>query len=532
MEYRKKIHNLLRTEGCIKIGENYRFGRKTPIGRLKSLTYLNEKVFIPEDMVEEALVYLDEELERIEKERTADSGKPTMEEWKDGDPFPEFCTAYEMAMLLFSTLKVTTSGNFAYDEKRGVPIWMKHINSSLVPTDRVKEHDLRAGLAEEKRRQNSQKTEEEKERGPKITVDDILVFRHSVMDVIRKQERDRIIGLLKYDKSVRVKGMKELALFVKKYMAPKKSDHSDKMHTLHVCMIAHWIWQVKRKLNGRATVYEIALIFLGRQGIGKSYSTNRITSVVEGLSTPASVSNVVDDRETRRWENYYIAFMDEISKEKKESLAKLKDWITKKEAEFRPLYANSSEICEKNAQAIGTTNFPLNSILKDPTGMRRFWEIPSDQKQNVLFDGMEKIDFTLIWKAVDENSDVGYYGPESIGKDFYKEIVDIQNSSRDKSPVEEYLCLHNYVNLQGFVNPDKNKKWFSVDDIKIEFNAWASQNGWGEYTPKAVRMELGTLHLEMKRGTSNKMMVEMNIPEDMQPENELTEQEELGFGNE
>jgi len=161
--------------------------------------------------------------------------------------------------------------------------------------------------------------------------------------------------------------------------------------------------------------------------------------VVDDLSTPANVSILVDERETRRWENYFIAFLDEISKESKDSLSKLKDWVTKTESEFRPMYSNNSESCDKNAQAIGTSNFPLSSILKDPTGMRRFWEIPSEQIMNVLFKGMDDIDWLMILRAVDDTNDFGYYGPDSIGAEYYEEIIQIQNNARDKTPVEEYL---------------------------------------------------------------------------------------------
>ena len=514
-------------------GTTYKFGKKKPITRTAAMLHLVEVVNIPDQYSVDAIAYLDEVVKEIEakkKIRMSDDCRPDFLTYVDGGTFPEFLEPIDMAALLFGGLEVATSGTLKFSESRGIPKWISRVNPSLTVRDRVKEHDIRAGVASEIRRYKKGRSEEEKKCQHTFTVDEVVACRDSVTSTIRHNTLQGITERIKYDKGCVKPGMKELERFIEYYHSPKSSDHSTRMHRLHQSMICHWIWLVKRRLNKLPTVYEIALVFLGRQGVGKSFSVRRMTEVVSDLSTPASVSNLVDERETRRWENYYIAFLDEISKESKDSLSKLKDWVTRTESEFRPLYSNSSEGCDKNAQAIGTSNFPLASILKDPSGMRRFWEIPSDQEKSKIFTGMETIDWELIYKAIDESNNLGYYGPDSLGGKFFEEITEIQNAARDKSPVEEYMYTENYVDIHGIVRDDIDKKYFSITQLREDFNIWTEMNGWGQYTPKAFRLELLNMHLELKRGAGNDLTVELNIPSKLKKVNTLADKE-IGFND-
>jgi len=510
----------------------YRFGKKKPMKRVAAMLYLVETMHIPDEYAMDAIQYLDDSSEaknkQMQNEAPDESDRPTIDTYKDGDIFPEYLEPIDMAMLLFTGFEVATSRTLKFSRKLGVPQWMIRVNPSLTVSDRVKEHDVRAGVGAEIRRYKRFRSEAEKKSGHTFTVDEVMVCRESVTSTIRAETLDNIVEELKFDPEMEEDGQAEIARFLKLYNTPKESEHTKQVRKLHRAMISHWIWQVKRRINKKPTVFEIALVFLGRQGIGKSFSTRKMTEVVSDLSTPASVSNLVDERETRRWENYYIAFLDEISKETKDSLAKLKDWVTKTESEFRPLYMNSSEGCDKNAQAIGTSNFPLATILKDPSGMRRFWEIPSDQEKSRIFKGMEDIDWELIYKSIDENEDLGYYGPHSKRPKLYDEVVAIQNAARDKSPVEEYLFNEDYVDINGSIDTGTETKWFTLKELREDFDLWTEQNGWGQYTPKAFRLELQNMHLDVRKGSGNALVVELNVPEKLKDLNNA-DVEEIGF---
>lgn len=531
--YKPIINSIVASsENSFQSGISYKFGRKKSLNRIEMMLELTQKHGVPITDATDAMVYMDEAITRNNQlnaeQKTMDDRPVSLADWEDGDMFPEWITPIQMAVLLFTRFEVSTSGTLKFSPTMGVPRWILAVNPGMKVTDRVKEHDVKSGLGEEIRRFRRQRSKEEKEAGHTVSVEEVSTCRDSVTSNSCRLAKEIIAKEIAYDKKIRGKGSKELMSFLKKYNAPETSDHSEKMHMLHFTMICQWLWQVKRRLNGLPTSFQIALIFLGRQGIGKSFATKRIISVIGDLATPANISNLVDERETRRWEKYYVAFLDEVSKESKDSLAKLKDWVTKEESEFRPLYSNSSEACDKNAQAIGTSNFPLTSILKDPSGMRRFWEIPSDQLKNVLFDGMEKIDWKTVYQMIDETNPEGYYGPNSIGKAYYEEIVAIQNSARDKSPVEEYLYMHNNLDINGDVRDDLEKEWVDLGELRDKFNFWSTENAWGEYTPKAFRNELQSMHLPLKRKTGNKLFVELNCPDELKTENEINEKE-IGF---
>lgn len=517
-------------------GRTYRFGRKKPKSKMEAMMYLNTELGIPDDEAMEAIQYMDtlitKKLEVADEYQEADE-KPSLDRYVDGGPFPEWLEPVDMATLLFRCFSVAPSGVLLYNKNLGVPKWILRVNPSITPNKKVKEHDIKAGLIQELRRFRKGRSEAEKKANHSISIEEIMSSRDSVTSDIREETIAGIIEEVKYDKTLSKKGLTELDRFIDLYKVPPDNDHTTRIRRLHTVMICHWIWQVKRRLNSLPTVNEICLVFLGRQGIGKSYSARKMTEVILDLATPASVTNLVDERETRRWEKYYIAFLDEISKESKDSLSKLKDWVTRIDAEFRPLHTNHTESCDKNAQAIGTSNFPLASVLKDPTGMRRFWEINSDQEKSKILDGMDNIDWLLIYRSIDESHPYGYYGQMSLGKKYHEEIVNIQNDTRDKSPVEEYLYDHNYVDIHGGIVDTVAKEFMDIGDLRDDFNIWSEQNGWGTYTIKAFRLELKNLHLEMKRSTGNRLKVELNDPTELTNVNEIepTLDKKVGFND-
>ncbi len=443
-----------------------------------------------------------------------ESDRPTPDSWRPGMPYPEYLEPIEMAKLLFGQLEVSPSGCFVFSEKKGVPSWLLSVGPSLTVKSTIKEFDIKAGVSAEVRKYKKFRTEDERKCQHTMSVQEVLENQNSCAGEMRRVTLRRIANEIAFDKKLKNKGAAELVKFIKQYNVPKvhKETECDEMVRLHFLMLCHFLWCVKRRLNGKRTVFEIMPVFLGRQGIGKSFSATRISEAIPNIATKAKIKELTDTRETRRWENYFLAFLDEVSKETKDSLATLKEWITKIDGEFRPLNTNSSEYCLKNAQAIGTSNFPLSTILKDASGMRRFWEIPSDQPANTLLKGMENIDWILIYKSINENNEMGYYGPDSLGKDYYDQITAIQNLSRDRSPVEIFLADHGFMCEEGGLDPNREKIWFPVVKMREAFNAWADAQTWGKYTSKAFSNELSSLYMEKKVGSGNKLVVELNAP--------------------
>lgn len=490
----------------------YRFGKGNTriLNSLEAAAKVCSLCIIPPELGFEAVGYLNEQIKVTTAVREArDFNKPTQESWKDGDNFPEFASPIEIARLLFGQIGVSTSGTLRF--KGTVPKWLYHVNRSLTPSHRVKEYDIMAGLAEEMRRFRRGLSESEKEARHTVTAAEVLSMRGSVVAETKDATRLKYIEMLKYTDEISGDGKREVMRFLKLYSAPTTSEDKTitNMRQLHATMIFHWIWLVKRRLNKLPTKYEICLVFLGAQGVGKSYVARRIKDVLPDLSTDTEVAAIVDERETPRWENYYIAFLDEISKESRDSLAKLKGWITSTDAEFRPMRTNDSEECDKNAQALGTSNFPLTTILKDTSGMRRFWEVPSNQERSKTFEGMDTIDWELIYRSVDEDNSNGYYGKDLM---FYDNIVEVQEASRDKSVVEEFLHDRYMINEKGQIEQTVETLTFSVHDLLKEYNEWCADHRWGSTRATTFRDALRALSLTVRPGASNKLCVSLNDP--------------------
>ena len=479
---------------------SYKFGKgnASVLQSLDAAKWLCNKLGIHQDLGVDALAYLDECVILNQKNREEkENNRPTVEDWQEGDLYPEWLSPIQFTTLLFSLLDVTPSGTWMYKKK--VPKWIKTINRSVKSGEQVKQYDINAGITEALRNWRRKQTDDEKKASLSITSDQIKECIPSVQSKMRKGTL-RKIGLdVKFDDTV---GDSELKSFLRLYKAKGDINH-------HTTMLKHWVWNVKRRLYGKSTRFETCVLFLGRQGIGKSYIGEKLNQAFQNFLTYATVKDIEDTRETPRWENYRIAFFDEMSKESKESLAKLKFWVTASTITYRPMKTNTDEVCDKNAQGIGTTNFPVAHILKDASGMRRFWEIPSDQPKNVIFKGMDEVDWIEIFQSVDEDKDEGYFGP---GLKYYEEITEVQDNSRDKTPVEEYLYYYNLVDHEGTTHPDVSTRKFMIKELRDNFKDWCEDQGWGKYNIKSFKNELVNLGLHVSKGRANATYVTLNDP--------------------
>jgi len=515
--YKKRIHGIVHNPRANFTGDVYIFpGKKKELTRFQAKAALIETENFPEAIVDEAMDLMDREIglfREAKQSRIANDNRPDdFTKWKDGDMFPEFCEPKDMAIMLFSQFGTTPAGVLEYLPS-GVPKWISDVAPSITPSMSVKEHDVIAGVNSEMRRYRREMSDSEKKSKHTFNVEQILIYRKSVMSTMQLHTLNVLADRLKFEKKYKGRGSREIDKLVSRLSIPEKFGNCTNYREICAQMIKHHIWEVKRGMIFKPTKNQFCLTILGRQGIGKSYAMDKMASPVDKLSTNAIVADLSDPRQTPRWEQFRVIKLDEISKENKTSMASFKEFITSAKRVHRPLFTNATEECPKWAACIATSNFPLVSSLKDNSGMRRHFELQCMQEANVLFSGLDDLDYALMYRGIDEDLEYGYYGERSEGKKLFKTIIEIQDATRDHSPVEEFLMDKYYVDGKGLIPADSKTKWIALEDLLGPLNIWSDSRGWKKFTPKYLRSCVSDMHLAMERKTGNRWFVKLLIPE-------------------
>lgn len=208
----------------------------------------------------------------------------------------------------------------------------------------------------------------------------------------------------------------------------------------------HFIWQVKRKIFGKKVYDHLMPIIYGSQGIGKSEAIKRFLSPLDGLWIEGKFTDLIDDRNSKFFESNYIMFFDEMKGATKADIEEIKERITADFIKFRLLYSHNMMRVENNCTFIGTSNKPVSLLIRDESGMRRFYEI--EILGNCDWDEINKIDYLAIWKDVDESLDKPFISA------CRKEIKEQQEANRDKNSVEQWIEEKNLAvgNIKSEVN--------------------------------------------------------------------------------
>jgi predicted P-loop ATPase len=175
--------------------------------------------------------------------------------------------------------------------------------------------------------------------------------------------------------------------------------HSD----LDIAVLKHFVWQVKRKLYEAEVEHHLMPIFCGsQQGTGKSVAVRKLLRPIQQFKDePTNLAIVGDERQAFRFARSFVLFFDEMAKATKADMESFKNIITQPRASWRSLGSNRRRVETNRATCIGTSNYPLASIIVDPTGSRRFYELPCSDRMD--WSAINAIDYTRLWQSVDEN---------------------------------------------------------------------------------------------------------------------------------
>ena len=241
-------------------------------------------------------------------------------------------------------------------------------------------------------------------------------------------------------------------------------------------VLYHWIWKIKYKMQRYLGIksplakdymlYEpIAPVLYGGQGVGKTVIITKLTKPFKDagiLGAPTTVSlfeNYTFDMISRN----FIMVLDDFEQIEKSKIPVMKSIISGEERTGRQKGDQSAKSFKSVASFIFATNEPLNDMIPDTTGNRRFFEIEVKKS----FEALETRDFLTVWKSVDENS------PPISNAEFEKYVKPIQEKNKKLTRQQEFINEFQLVAVD-YEKQDANKKYFIVPTstlIKI-YSEW------------------------------------------------------------
>ena len=181
---------------------------------------------------------------------------------------------------------------------------------------------------------------------------------------------------------------------------------SDPTITMHVLM--HFIYQVKLKsIGGTVDRPLMAVIFNAIQGCGKTHFTTCFLSpLMELCPAPVALSDLVDIRSADIF-SFPALLVDDMEQLRGRVVALLKAILTNRALSRRKLFSSALLQSRQCATLIGTSNHPVEQLIPDDTGHRRFvtlhfrnGEIKKGGDPEV-WKAVSETDFALLWRSVD-----------------------------------------------------------------------------------------------------------------------------------
>ena len=185
--------------------------------------------------------------------------------------------------------------------------------------------------------------------------------------------------------------------------------------TLGIAVLQHFIWQVKRKQLECSVCHHLMPVIVSPvQGSGKTTMVTRFLSPLEELaSDPVLLSQLADPRSGEIL-GFPAVFVDDVERLNPGFIAVLKSLLTSNAVNRRRSGTAKTDKRRQRATLIGTANEPITLLIADPTGHRRFVELPfrngavakgGDPK---VWQAVDDTDFMLLWRSVNA------FGPPPI----------------------------------------------------------------------------------------------------------------------
>lgn len=214
-----------------------------------------------------------------------------------------------------------------------------------------------------------------------------------------------------------------------------------------VAAFLHWIWLAKVKQAGRHGDHHLMIVVSGRfQGSGKSTAVHRLCAPWQELYDPAvGVELLNDDRASPALADLAIGLWDELAGIGKADVNRLKSVITAAEIAYRPMGTNTRRSLPQRTTFVATTNATLPELVRDPTGARRFYEIPAPSDQPCDWKAINAIDYDLLWRAVSEDDPPPILAAKAL-------VDEVQLGLVVPEPIDRWLAQETFRELTDAVD--------------------------------------------------------------------------------
>lgn len=211
-------------------------------------------------------------------------------------------------------------------------------------------------------------------------------------------------------------------------------------------VLYHWIWSIKYKmrkyLNIESPLDKIkdystnnnpfVPVLYGIQGAGKS---TLITALIKplkdvGIAQDTTPRDLFEPYALDLPSKFFILTLDDLSAIKEENVPDFKRMITGEGRTGRQKGDQASKTFKSKAHFILGSNVPVDEVIQDETGNRRFFQINTP---SIFYKELEGRNFLSLWQSVDENS-----RPIS-SEEQTRYISPYQFRNRRKSKQEEFV---------------------------------------------------------------------------------------------
>lgn len=206
--------------------------------------------------------------------------------------------------------------------------------------------------------------------------------------------------------------------------------------TLSTVVIMQWMWQTKRYCLDMPVLEPLMVNICGQQqGTMK-------TSFIKALTSPykqyrvadAKLKSILDEREYTLYAKKYVIIFDELAKGRMDKhemgglITAVKAILTAETVGGRVMRTTQHIEMKRIFSAISSSNTSITNVIRDRTGMRRFYEVTVQSQHrtdtrlihilNSLIDETTRY-AELVWRSIDETLPNGYLGLSNYREQLY-----------------------------------------------------------------------------------------------------------------
>ncbi|MBR1154302.1 VapE domain-containing protein [Bradyrhizobium sp. JYMT SZCCT0428] len=176
---------------------------------------------------------------------------------------------------------------------------------------------------------------------------------------------------------------------------------------LAIAEIKSYVWSVKRKIPGNSVSdHCVPIIYSRAQGSGKTTFVHCLLKPLAELASDAALFSDLTKEQTAHLFSYYALFFDDMEPIARNKVARAKSVLTASAVHRRILMTSMSTRVPIKFTAIGTSNFPIQELVPDPSGHRRFVMLPIKTGPDgiggdtIVWDTVKSINYLLLWCSI------------------------------------------------------------------------------------------------------------------------------------